>query len=469
MNRYLTLALLLLLRTATANGQCTADYSYTGTTDTLAFTNLSSVSNAHFYWNFGDGSGSNEVSPTHIFPDDGKYLVTLYGVDTLSNCVDVKESWIDVVKPDTLECYVYFTDTIIGSSPQTTNLSSNCSGFNLGCHVYATAQNLCNGFTIGSWGSSLFLHGMQATTSDNIYGYRIYNAYYETFPYNYSSANNYQNCSANFEYVIDYQPDYAEVTFTAMNKNATNYTFYITGFGNPILLDGYTVSFQYDYTSYKKAAPKNVTLITTDDINNCSDTITQTVLIINPNYSWPVNCAIYAPIESQVAETGATVQFYISASSDANYQWQQDAGLGYVDLTNAGPYSGVTTNTLTIANVQEIMNNYQYRCVVYDSLGGCHNISSPAALSVPVGINDFEPMSLKLYPNPASNYLNIDLPNDVTNATLTIHSILGQRILSTMIKQSQTIIDLNGWTNGMYLVEVSAGNRAGRQLFFKQD
>jgi PKD repeat protein len=84
-NKFFIILIILLVRTIAAIGQCSASYSYSGNSDTLTFTNESTVSNAHFYWNFGDGSGSNEFSPTHIFPDDGKYLVTLYGADTLGN------------------------------------------------------------------------------------------------------------------------------------------------------------------------------------------------------------------------------------------------------------------------------------------------------------------------------------------------------------------------------------------------
>jgi Secretion system C-terminal sorting domain/PKD domain len=459
MNKLFTLVIFLVARTITVNGQCTANYSYSGTTDTLTFTNQSAVLNEHYYWNFGDGSGSNEFSPIHVFPDDGKYLVTLYGVDTITNCVDVKENWINVVKPDTIACNIYFTDTIIGTSPQTTNLSTNCSDFNLGCHVFASAQNICNGFN---------LHGMQATSNDSIYGYKIYNAYYKTFPYNYSSSTNYQNCSANFEYVIDYQASHAVVAFTAMNKNATNYTFYITGFGNPIPLNGQSVSYTYNYISYQRVTPRTVFLITSDNVNNCSDTVVHTILIRNPNYTFPVNCVIYTLIQSQTASVGSNVQFYISASSNANYQWQQNAGLGFVNLTNAGPYSGVTTNTLIVSNVQATMNNYQYRCIVYDSLGGCHNTSSPASLNLPVGINSTELIKIKFYPNPASSYIAIDLPTNINHATVTIYSILGQQQIRITADKPQTSIDLEGLPNGAYLVEVLSGDKVGRQIFIKQ-
>ncbi|MBK8875708.1 MAG: PKD domain-containing protein [Bacteroidetes bacterium] len=65
-----TLAIILgikLILVTSIYGQCTANYSYIANGETLSFTNLSSFSNAHFYWNFGDGSGSNDHSPIHVF------------------------------------------------------------------------------------------------------------------------------------------------------------------------------------------------------------------------------------------------------------------------------------------------------------------------------------------------------------------------------------------------------------------
>ena len=463
----LMILVIILARTITANGQCTPNYSWAGTTDTLSFTNLSSVSNAHYYWNFGDGSGSNDFSPTHAFPDDGKYLVTLYSVDTLTNCADFYQNWIDVTKPDTFQCDVVFSDTIIGSGLQTTNLSSNCSGLYLNCHVAGPAENYCGGVGLEGWFSSLFIHGMEATSSDSIYGYRIFNAYYKTVPWNYSSDTNYQNCSANFEVIVDYQPNYAVATFKAMNKNATSYTFYITGFGNPIPLNGQSVSYNFNYVSYRRISPTNVYLIISDTVNNCTDSVDQQILIKNPYYTYPVNCVIYSPPQIQTATIGSNVQFFISASSNASYQWQQDAGLGYFNLTNAGPYSGVTTNTLSISNVQLTMNNYQYHCIIYDSLGGCHNTSSSAALYV-TGIKEIELTNYNIYPNPASTSITLELPFNFMKATETIYDVLGTKRFSETVEKPRATIDISSLPKGSYVIEVIADKKMRRQMFIKQ-
>jgi hypothetical protein len=468
MKKLKNLIIILVTGVITANGQCTANYSYSASADTLTFTNQSTVSNAHFYWNFGDGSGSNDFSPIHIFPDDGDYLVTLYGVDTVTNCVDVVENWINVIKPDTFTCTIFFTDTIIGSSPQTTNLSTNCSGYNLDCHVFANAQNICNGFSCAGWSPALFLHGMQATDYDSINGYRIFHAYYETLPYNYLSSSNYQNCSANFELIINYQTNGALVTLTAMNKSG-NSTFTITGFGNPINLPGLTVSYLYPYITYAKVFPWLITH-TKSDVGCSSVSSTQCVLICNPYYTWPASCATSLQPQPQTVVTGSTVQFIVSTSPNVVKQWQQDAGLGFVNLSNAGPYSGVNTDTLTITNVQLSMNNYYYRCVISDSSGfGCHNTTSPAALNVQtVGINEIELQNIKIHPNPTSDYLTFSLPENISSAEIKIFNPLGELEFSSILRNSNTQIDISRLINGIHILEITSGKNISRGKFIKQ-
>ncbi len=457
-----------LIFSISIHGQCTADYSFSAIDDTLTFTNLSAVSNAHFYWNFGDGSGSNDISPIHIFPDDGSYLVTLYGLDTISNCVDVEENWINVIKPDTLACNIFFTDTIIGTSPQTTNLSTNCTGYNLGCHVFANAQNICNGFVCSGWDPALFLHGMQATSNDSIYGYRIFNAYYETFPIGYSSSVNYENCSANFEVLIDYQPNGALVTLTAMNKSG-NSTFIITGFGNPIYLTGPVVTFLYPYITYSRVRPHLISHTKSDPTNGCSSvTSSQCILTHYPYYTWPPNCVISQQPQTQFVIVGSNAQFIIDAPANVSKQWQQDAGLGFMNLTNAGPYSGVNTDTLTISNVQLTMNNFLYRCILADSSGnGCHNTSNPANLYVSItGLNEVFQIELKIYPNPVNGMLNLSVPIKLNAASIKVYNLLGMEVFSTQLENDHEL-DVTLLNSGMYVLELEQDNYVGRSTFIK--
>ncbi len=52
----------------------------------MTFANSSANSN-HYVWNFGDGTTSTEINPSHIFPDSGTYIVQLNVADNFG-CMD---------------------------------------------------------------------------------------------------------------------------------------------------------------------------------------------------------------------------------------------------------------------------------------------------------------------------------------------------------------------------------------------
>lgn len=291
MKNLTTFCVTFVLGITISHCQCSVNYAFVGTSDTLTFSNLSLVSNAHYYWSFGDGTGSTDENPVHIFPDDGEYLVTLYGLDTISNCVDTYETWIPINKPDTNLCNLLLSDTIQSCGPNeclvTTNLSTNCSGLNIDCDAGPGENGAWNVWLGGGWVNALFIDRLQAYTYDSIFGLRIHEEYYKTVQYHYSSNINYGNCSANFEVEINPQSTGAQVTFKAMNKNATSYEWEIIGFGNPIYQTSKIISHFYPYDFYLKNARWLVVLRINDTINNCGDTITQQILISNPNYIFP--------------------------------------------------------------------------------------------------------------------------------------------------------------------------------------
>ncbi len=79
---------------------------------------------------------------------------------------------------------------------------------------------------------------------------------------------------------------------------------------------------------------------------------------------------------------GGNASFSVSATGPGLiYQWQVNQGAGFINLSNGGGYSGVTTTTLNITNVGFVLNGYQYRCEVS---GTCppSAISNPATLNV---------------------------------------------------------------------------------------
>ena len=74
-----------------------------------------------------------------------------------------------------------------------------------------------------------------------------------------------------------------------------------------------------------------------------------------------------------------TATFSIIATGGISYQWQQNAGSGFANISNAGVYSGANTNTLTISAVTISFSGSLFRCIVNNEV-----TSNSASLTVNV-------------------------------------------------------------------------------------
>jgi sugar lactone lactonase YvrE len=87
---------------------------------------------------------------------------------------------------------------------------------------------------------------------------------------------------------------------------------------------------------------------------------------------------------NRAAAPGNTVTFTVAATGSPapGYLWQRQAAgtVGYVNVANDSTYSGVTTATLTIANITTGMNGDMFQCVV-------SNFISPDAISAQVSLS----------------------------------------------------------------------------------
>jgi PKD repeat protein len=450
--------------TTLAEAQCTAAFLYSGTNDTIAFTNLSQVSNAHYYWNFGDGRTSNEFNPVHRFPASGHYLVSLYALDTLSGCHNVTQTWLEVTRPSSESCIANFSDSLINYMGvdyiDVNNTSVNCNqyGANIDC---GPAYNMPPGNSIGiyNWNSALFLGRIQLFTTDTAYGYAIRSEYYRTHPYNYDAATNYDSCSADFEYYISPLTNGAWVTLHAMNPYAQSYHYSLVGMGNPVPLTTRDASFYYPYNN-EECTPWMIGLYTTDS-SGCNDTLWQQILICNPEYSAPPNCILAAqPLPDQVVVENETVQLVIETDPRTRKQWYMDSGTGLIQLTNAGQFSGVTSDTLTIERVTLSMNNYIFKCEVTSNLSGCSTSSTDASITV---VNS----DLLLYPNPTEQLVTFVFTSPDTVSTVVIYNAIGEPVLRTSAQAAELTVDLGPLTAGVYIAEVRCREKLYRKRIVK--
>lgn len=86
----------------------------------------------------------------------------------------------------------------------------------------------------------------------------------------------------------------------------------------------------------------------------------------------------------------ANATFTVTAVNTAAYQWQENDGVGWYNITGSITYAqGFNTPSLSINDANIGLNGYQYRCKVYDAQNN-QDISDPATLGVydpPIIIN----------------------------------------------------------------------------------
>lgn len=78
---------------------------------------------------------------------------------------------------------------------------------------------------------------------------------------------------------------------------------------------------------------------------------------------------------------GDNANFDIVATNATGYQWQEDSGSGWNNISNGGVYSGATSAVLSLTSPPTTMNGYQYRCVV-SGIVSPPDTSNPATLTV---------------------------------------------------------------------------------------
>lgn len=91
------------------------------------------------------------------------------------------------------------------------------------------------------------------------------------------------------------------------------------------------------------------------------------------------NPTITAQPANKTVANGATATFSVTATDAGSYQWQENTGSGWNNITNGGNYSGATTATLSVAKTLVSQTGYQYQVIVRATAPCTNNITSSAA------------------------------------------------------------------------------------------
>ncbi len=104
-----------------------------------------------------------------------------------------------------------------------------------------------------------------------------------------------------------------------------------------------------------------------------------TLTVINP-----VSISGTGQPVSSVTCSGGNISYTVTGTSTLPviYQWQEDRGLGFTNITNGGMYAGATSATLTLTGVSAAMNGYQYRSLLSNASCTVPTVSNGASLTV---------------------------------------------------------------------------------------
>lgn len=87
----------------------------------------------------------------------------------------------------------------------------------------------------------------------------------------------------------------------------------------------------------------------------------------------------------------------------------------------------------------------------------------------PTSVSEVEKGKLKLYPNPATDYLVVETPNEEPNARIEIFTIQGVQVLSQKASGGKTQISISSLAKGTYLIRYRSTSRVHNGSFVKLD
>ncbi len=158
---------------------------------------------------------------------------------------------------------------------------------------------------------------------------------------------------------------------------------------------------------------------------------------------------------NQSAHIGVDAYFNIGTiTSGASFQWQQNNGTGFLNLSTFGQFSGVTNDTLMIASVNSTQNNFAYRCIIKE--GNCSDTSNIALLNISTtGLQKaIDEKTMLIYPNPARDQLIIHLTALAVKPAFFICNLNGVEVLQGTLNNEINRIEIDALSSGVYFVYV---------------
>ncbi len=83
-----------------------------------------------------------------------------------------------------------------------------------------------------------------------------------------------------------------------------------------------------------------------------------------------------------------------------------------------------------------------------------------------LGVEDYQQLSFKFYPNPATDVLNVSAASNID--LISVSNLLGQEVRHIAPNQKQTVLNIADLQNGVYLMKVQTGDKVSTVKFIKK-
>ena len=150
--------------------------------------------------------------------------------------------------------------------------------------------------------------------------------------------------------------------------------------------------------------------------------------------------------------------------------WQSVAiPISAADFTSVGGSPAVTIGeALEAVTTMRILSSNAPTWANADIIISTINLDNIAA-STTLSAKDFNSKNeFEISPNPATSILNINLSQNLDNATVTIYDILGKKVFTKLLNELSSSIDVSKWKSGVYLVRISTNTQVLTKRFVKQ-
>ncbi len=158
----------------------------------------------------------------------------------------------------------------------------------------------------------------------------------------------------------------------------------------------------------------------------------------------------------------------VNAVTNRLYTFTSSVATDYITITNAAGTtvlaSGPTPLTWTSGNTSGVIRYYLHANATCGSQETLRARSIKCAATA--GSEEFEMQSLKYYPNPVSDVLNISYDSEIT--AIALYNLMGQEVLVKNINATEGTVNVSNLAAGTYLVKVTLGTQVKTMKVIKR-